>query len=137
MARKNKFALRRDLKDTTRDLATLNRELASQMILLASQTGDCKPLIQAVKALRQAEDIYTLKAMPKENAEVQRALGDTLLTLGRAQNDLDALLSAVHAYRAAITFASMIGDESMRRNLKKNYAHARDLLSNLQGQSAA
>lgn len=137
MARKNKLAVKRKLKNVTQDLAALNRELASQMVLLASQTGDTAPLIQAVKALRQAEDIYTLQSMPEDNLEVQKALGDTLLTLGRAQNDIDALCSAAESYRAAITLASMVGDHKLRRTLKRSLAHAENLRLNLLGLQAA
>jgi hypothetical protein len=137
MVLKNKLAMKRRLKNVTQDLAELNLELASQMVLLASQTGDTDPLIQAVKALRQAEDIYTLQSMPQGNLEVQQALGDTLLTLGRAQNDIKALMSAADAYRAAITLASMVGDHKLRRALKRNLGHADALRQNLQGRQAA
>lgn len=129
--------MKRKLKTVTQDLAALNQELASQMVLLASQTGDVAPLIQAVKALRKAEDIYTLQSMPRENLEVQKALGDTLLTLGRAQDDIEALTSAIESYRAAITLASMLGDETIRRILKQNLGHAKNLRLNLQGLQAA
>ncbi len=124
----NKLALKRDLKKTNNALAQLNRELASQMVLLASQTGDTGPLIQAVSALRSAERLYSIDSTPRENAEVQQALADTLLTIGRTDHDTEALQHAVEAYRGAITIASLIGDESMRRDLKKNYSTAKALL---------
>lgn len=127
MAR-TKLDLKRDLKETNNALAFLNRELASQMVLLASQTGDMQPLIQAVSALRSAEKLYSIDSSPHENAEVQQALADTLLTLGRANHDEEALRHAVEAYRGAITLASLIGDNKMRRDLKKNYNIARTLL---------
>ena len=124
----NKLALKRDLKKTNNALAQLNRELASQMVLLASQTGDTAPLIQAVSALRSAEKLYSIDNTPRENAEVQQDLADTLLTIGRTNNDTEALQHAVEAYRGAITIASLIGDEAMRRDLKKNYGIAKALL---------
>ena len=124
----NKLALKRDLKKTNNALAQLNRELASQMVLLASQTGDTGPLIQAVSALRSAEKLYSIDSTPRENAEVQQALADTLLTIGRTNHDTEALQHAVEAYRGAITLASLIGDEAMRRDLKKNYGTAKALL---------
>lgn len=110
----------------------LNRELAAQMILLASQTGDTKPLVQAVEALRAADEHYSADATPRENAEVRQALADTLLTLGRANGDFNALRHAVSAYRDAITLASMLGDQRLRKALKRNYA----LACNLLGQGA-
>ncbi len=127
MAR-NKLDLKRQLKKTNNQLAALNRELAGQMVLLASQTGDTAPLIQAVTALRSAEELYSVETTPRENAEVQQALADTLLKLGRANHDTVALENAVKAYRGAITIASMLGDDKMRRELKKNYSLARALL---------
>ena len=126
--RQSALNLKRSLKKTNNKLAILNRELASQMVLLASQTGDTEPLIQAVKALRSAKDLYSIDSAPRETAEVQQALADTLLKLGRAQHDTVALQNAVEAYRAAITIASMMGDEKMRKELKKNYGLARNLL---------
>ena len=128
MVNRKELALKRDLKSVTQELAGLNRELASQTILLASQTGETAPLIEAVTALRNAQELYSLDAAPRENAEVQQALGDTLLTLGRANDDIEALKASIEAYRGAITLASMLGDEPMRRSLKKNYARARNLL---------
>ena len=124
----NKFELKRSLKKTNNQLARLNRELAGQMALLASQTGDTAPLIQAVKALRSAQELYSIDNSPRENAEVQQALGDTLLKLGRANHDTEALGNAVEAYRGAITIASLIGDEAMRKELKKSYGLARALM---------
>jgi len=109
--------LKRSLKKTNNELARLNRELASQMAL-----------IQAVKALRSANELYSVDTAPRETAEVQQALADTLLKLGRAQHDTVALENAVDAYRAAITIASMLGDDKMRKALKKNYGLARNLL---------
>lgn len=126
--KKTKLDLKRRLKKTNNELAKLNRELAGQMVMLASQTGDTEPLINAVKALRSAQALYSIDNMPRENAEVQQALADTLLKLGRANNDTKAIESAVKAYRGAITIASLLGDEPMRKALKKNYGLARALL---------
>jgi len=126
--KRNKLDLKRSLKKTNKKLAKLNLELSGQMILLASQTGDTAPLIQAVTALRNAQELYSAETTPRENAEVQQALGDTLLKLGRANHDTEALSHAVEAYRGAITIASLLGDEPMRKELKKNYGLARSLL---------
>ena len=48
--------LRRDFKEATQELVVLNRELASQLILLSSQTGDPTPLIAAVNTLRSGPE---------------------------------------------------------------------------------
>ncbi len=121
--------LKSKLKAVTQELAVLNVELAEQMVFLAAQTGDSAPLIGAVEALRKAEDIYSLKSMPRRKAAVQKSLGDTLLSLGREHNDFAALEAAVQAYRSAITLASLLGDEVLRQELKHNYASARRLLA--------
>lgn len=128
MSKATKSDLQQEYRQTTRELAGLNRELASQMILLASQTGDTKPLVHAIEALRAADDLYASEATPRENAEVRQALADTLLTLGRANEDATALEHAIIAYRDAITLASLLGDQRLRRSLKRNYGLAKNLL---------
>lgn len=128
---RTKTNLKKDYKKTTKELATLNRELAAQMILLASQTGDVDPLVHAVAALRAADEIYSKDASPRENAEVRQALADTLLTLGRANSDTGALEHAITAYRDAITLASLLGDQKLRKALKRNYGTARNLMDQL------
>lgn len=125
---RSELDLRRDLEKTNNALAILNRELAEQMVLLASQTGDTAPLIQAVSALRTAQRLYSVENTPRETAEVQQALADTLLKLGRANNDSEALQHAVEAYRGAITLASLLGDAELRKDLKQNYGLAKVLL---------
>ena len=125
---KSKFMLKREHQQVTRNLAELNRELATKMILLASQTGDTKPLIKAVDALQKADNYFSAESTPRETAEVRQALADTLYTLGKSKNDVKALQRAVEAYRSAITLASMLGDHDMRARLKKNYGLARNLL---------
>ena len=130
MGERKELDLKRDLKAVTSELAQLNRELANQTILLASQTGNSAPLIEAVDALRSAQELYSVETAPRENAEVQQALADTLLTLAREKDDLKALMASIDAYRGAITLASMLGDEVMRQDLRKNYARARNLLGN-------
>lgn len=128
MITRTKTRLKKDYKNTTRELAKLNRELAAQMILLASQTGDTAPLIHAVEALRAADELYSGDATPRENVEIRQAIADTLLTLGRANNDVKALENAIIAYRDAITLASLLGDQRLRKSLKRNYATTRNLL---------
>lgn len=124
-----KLDLKREHRKATRQLADLNRELASKMILLASQTGDTAPLIQAVDALQRADELFSSDNTPRETAEIRQALAETLYTIGKAQNDVDALQRSVDAYRSAITLASMLGDDAMRTNLKKGYGKVRKLLA--------
>ncbi len=131
MASRKKFELKRDHRKNTQELVKLNRELAAKMILLASQTGDTAPLIQAVDALQKADELFSSETTPRETAEIRQALADTLYTLGKAQNDVDALARSVEAYRSAITLASLLGDNKMRMSLKSNYSKARALLTKL------
>ncbi|MGJ8563429.1 MAG: hypothetical protein ACSHXY_07745 [Alphaproteobacteria bacterium] len=129
MLGRTKLGLRRDYKQTTQELSLLNRELAAQMILLASQTGETGPLIQAVEALREANEYYSQGATPREKAVIRQTLADTLLTLGQANQDVEALSHAIDAYRDAITLASLLGDQNLRKALKRNYGLARNLLA--------
>ncbi len=129
MTTQKKVTLEQNYQKATQELATLNRELAAQMVLLASQTGDTEPLIAAVGALREADELYSQDATPRENAEIRQALADTLLTLGRANEDAVALEHAIAAYRDAITLASMLGDQKLRTELKRQYKQALELAS--------
>lgn len=129
MPLRKKLDLSREFRKTTRQLAELNRDLAAKMILLASQTGDATPLIEAVDALQKADEYFSSDAPPREVAEIRQALAETLYTLGKAQDDRDALERSIEAYRSAITLASLLGDDKMRQTLKANYAKAKALLA--------
>lgn len=113
--------LSRKLDAVTRQLAGLNRELASQLISLSAQTGDTQPLVNAVQALRKVQAHYAEGHAPRENAEVNEALADTLAKLGRARGDRSALEHSVLAYRSAITLSSLLGDDAWRRDLRLKY----------------
>ncbi len=120
--------LKREFKSVTGQLVSLNRELAENMIFLAEQTGEIRPLIKALNALHSARRSFTIESTPRENAEIQQLMGDTLLKIGRKTDDVRCLEHAIKAYRGAITLASMLGDEKMRRQLKRDYSLARNLL---------
>lgn len=120
--------IRRDLIETNTQLATLNRELAGRLIDLASHTGDVQPIIDAVKSLSTANALYSQKATPKSHGELQMALGDILLKIGRDEGRKDALEHAAIAYRGAITVASLLGERQLRSAAKKNYAVTQNLL---------
>jgi len=128
---RKKLDLKREYKKTTRQLADLNRELAAKMILLASQTGDTAPLIQAVDALQKADELFSIDSTPREVAEIRQALAETLFTLGKAQDDREALERSIEAYRSAITLASLLSDDKMRTTLKRNYGKAKKKLAEM------
>lgn len=129
VAGRKKLDLKREHRKSTRQLAVLNRDLAAKMILLASQTGDTSPLIQAVDALQKADELFSTESTPRELVEIRQALAETLHMLGKTQDDVEALEKSIESYRSAITLASLLGDDKMRNDLKKNYAKARDLLA--------
>lgn len=129
MAARNKLDLKRDLRNVSHELVGLNRQLASKMIVLASQTGDTEPLFQAVEALKAGQEIYPADGAPRENAKIYQSLADALLRLGRANGDIVAIETSISVYRSAISLASMLGDEKMRKALKHNYLTARNILS--------
>jgi len=125
MAKRGILDLRRNHREATVDLARLNREMALKMIVLASETGEKKPLIDAVKSLRKADELYQQDTTPIENAEINKKLGDVLLGVGKNEDDMEALDYAILAYRSAITLASLLGAEGLREDARKNYSLAK------------
>lgn len=125
MANSGIFDLRRNHREATVDLARLNREMAIQMIMLASETGEKKPLIDAVISLRRAEQLFEQETTPIENAEIHKKLGDVLLGIGKNEDDMEALDYAILAYRSAITLASLLGAEDLREDARQNYSLAK------------
>ena len=119
------FDVRRNHREATVDLARLNREMAIQMIVLASETGEKKPLIDAVISLRKADELYQQETTPIENAEIHKKLGDVLLSIGKNEDDMEALDYSILAYRSAITLASLLGADGLRQSARENYALAK------------
>ena len=120
--------LRRDLRETNAQLAILNRELAEKSIALSARTGEVQPLLDAVKSLATAGELYTQDKTPVSHGKIQKSLGDTLLKIGKTENNTEALEHAAIAYRGAITVASMLGETRLRTAAKKNYALTLNLL---------
>lgn len=117
----NKFLLRQQDKTVVKELAELNREMALRMIMLACETGDVEPLIDAVQAMQATEELYTQNTTPIENAHIQKKLGDVLLSVGKNEVDIRALEHAILAYRSAITIASMLGANDLRAEVRASY----------------
>ncbi|PHR59348.1 MAG: hypothetical protein COA43_09450 [Robiginitomaculum sp.] len=124
MPKFNKLFLRQKQKEATEELADLNREMALKMIVLACDTGDIDPLIDAVQAMRSTEELYSQSSTPIENAHIQKKLGDVLLSVGKNEVDMRALEHAILAYRSAITIASLLGAEGLREDIRINYKEA-------------
>jgi len=121
-----------ELANTDARLALMNAELAAKMVQLAGQTDDLAPLKQAEQALSAARNYYTFETTPVEIGMVQAALGDMLLTLGRKQSDKQAMSRARDAYRAAITLASLHGDDALRDDLRDKVNLAESLMGHRQ-----
>lgn len=117
-----------DLRNTDRELGQLNWQLAQELVTLATQSRDPEPLIQAVEALRSAKRYYTFEDAPREHALIQQAIANTLLKLGKKTRDRDMLTTARDAYRGAITLASLLSDEKLREDLRKDYKTTLSLL---------
>ncbi len=124
MATVNKLTLRREHKSATVELTALNREMALRMITLANETGEILPLIEAVEAMRTAEEFYSPDTAQIEDARVQKKLGDVLLNIGKNEEDMCAIDAAISAYRGAITISSMLGAQNLRAETRKSYALA-------------
>jgi len=107
-----------ELATTDARLALLKVQLAAQMIKLAEQTDDLSHLFQAEEVLAASRKNYTFEKTPIEICMVQVALGNCFFRLGREKADKSALTSAREAYRAAITVASVYGDDKQRDALR-------------------
>lgn len=132
----SRSALEARLRQVSRDLVTLNRELASQMILLSEQTDDPALLMKAVEALRKVQVSVSGGDDPRETADVHHALARALYALGRRRGDREALSASIDAFRAAITLASLLGDDDLRLDIRAEYDIARASLSNAPKMSA-
>ena len=122
---------RRELKTASRQLAKLNRELAMQMIVLASQTGDVNALVQSAQMLRDSRDRFGPDTTPLENAEIHLILAATLHQIARTKGDSDVLDNAIIEYRHAITLASVTNNEALRARIRKDYNRAQELSRNM------
>ena len=125
---RNKRRLGQELAETDSRIAVLKIELAAKMIKLAAQTDDLAPLKQAEEALSSARNYYTFETIPLEVGLVHIALGDMLMRLGTEKSNKGAIASALESYRAAITLASVHGDDNQRLILRKKAKKAESLL---------
>ncbi|MEP6342519.1 MAG: hypothetical protein ABJ275_04320 [Maricaulaceae bacterium] len=122
---------RRDLKIVSQDLSRLNRELATQMIILASQTGDVDALIQSAEMLRKSQVQYGTENTSQETAEAHMILASTLHKIAKVNQDAGILEQAISEYRLAITLASVTNHEALRIRLRQDYKSARELARDL------
>jgi len=128
LRRSRKDKLKSKLANTDARLALTNVQLAAQMVKLAGQTHDLAPLDQAEEALAAARTYYTFENTPVEVGMVQAALGEMFLKLGQAKSDKAAIARAKPAFRAAITLASLHGNERQRQDLRTKVKTVESLL---------
>lgn len=122
------FELKRELKTVTSELTTLNYELAVRLLTLSIETEDVAPLYEAVDALSKTQGLYSVETMSHDYVDVHKQVADGLLAFGRESDDPVTLEYAIKAYRSAITLASLLSDDRLRKTAKRNYALASELL---------
>lgn len=122
---------RRDLKAVSKDLSRLNRELATQMIILASETNDVHALVQSAEMLRKSQERFGPDNTAQESAEVHMILASTLHKIAKANQDIDVLEQAISEYRLAITLASVTNYDALRTRLRHDYKRARELMRDM------
>ena len=128
LRRKKTSKLENELVKTDARLALMKAQLAAEMVQLAGQTSDIAPLKQAEEAISAARNYYTFETTPVEIGLVQVALGDMLTKLGREKSDKSAFPRAKTAYRAAITLASLHGDDTLRAELRTKVKRVESLM---------
>ncbi len=128
LKRKKAKKLETKLVSADTRLALMKAQLAAEMVKLAGQTQDLAPLTEAEEAISAARNHYSFENTPTEIGLVQIALGDMLVKLGRAKSDKTAFARARTAYRAAITLASLHGDDALRDELRAKVKLVESLL---------
>jgi len=115
---KTKEILVEEIDQTDAKLALLKVQLAAQMIRLARQSDDLEPLKKAEAALAEAREFYAADECPLEILIVHQAMAETCLSLARKRQSKSAILQAKLYFRAAITLASMLGEDKMRADMR-------------------
>ncbi|MEE9272455.1 MAG: hypothetical protein V3U57_04215 [Robiginitomaculum sp.] len=118
--------MKRKHKEVTISLANLNRELALELLVKANHTGGIEHLIEAVHALNKSHEYYRLETTQIETAEIQKKIGDLLLSVGKSEQNMRALDYAIIAYKSAITISSLLDVQPLRNEARTNYGLARN-----------
>jgi len=116
------------LHETNSDIAQAKFELVRQFITLARQENEAKHLDEALGVLSGMNKSHSMESTMRSHVELQSAVAETFLDIGREEKNRLTLEKAKHAYRAAITLASILGDDSLRENLRQNYRITLSLL---------
>ena len=119
-ARKRK-ALTKQLNNTNQELSQAKYDLIEEYVSLARQEMNLAPLNTALEVLASINVNPALGHSAHTHVSLQSEVAKTFMQIGRKTNNRLALEKSKHAYRAAITLSSVIGDEALREDLRENY----------------
>jgi len=120
--------LSRELRVTHVEITNAKFELVREYISLARQTNDAAHLDDALGVLSKMNRSFSMESAVFEHVELQSNVAEAYLRIGRKTNNKLTLEKAKHAYRAAITLASLTGDDALREELRQNYRITLSLL---------
>jgi len=116
------------LSATNSDIVETRFELVRKYIALARAENDAAHLDDALGVLSDMNKSHSMESALRVHVELQSQVAETFLRIGRSKSNRLTLEKAKHAYRAAITLASITGDDPVRENLRQNYRITLSLL---------
>ena len=122
------FDLSAELRSTNSEIAQAKFELVRGYISLARQENNAAHLDDALGVLSDMNKTHSIESAMRVHVELQSEVAETFLRIGREKSNRLTLEKAKHAYRAAITLASITGDDRLRENLRQNYRMTLSLL---------
>jgi len=120
--------LSEQLQATHVEITQVKFDLVREYITLARQENDAVHLDEALHVLSTMNKYFSLESTVLEHVELQSAVAEAFLRIGRKTENRLTLEKAKHAYRAAITLASITGDDRLREELRQNYRITLSLL---------
>ena len=123
-----KANLSAQLQETNDDLVQVKTDLVRQYITLATHEVDAAHLNAALDVLSAINKSHSLDSIALAHVELQSEVALAFLYIGRKTNNKLTLEKAKHAFRAAITLASITGNDKLREELRQNYRLTLSLL---------
>ena len=120
--------LSEQLQATHVEITQVKFDLVREYITLARQENDAVHLDEALHVLSTMNKYFSLESTVLEHVELQSAVAEAFLRIARKTENRLTLEKAKHAYRAAITLASITGDDRLREELRQNYRITLSLL---------
>ncbi|MEP1230006.1 MAG: hypothetical protein ABJG88_04970 [Litorimonas sp.] len=120
--------LSKDLKATYMEINQAKFDLVREYVSLAEKENQAEHLDAALGVLSAMNKSFSMESAMAEHVELQSSVAEMYMRLGRTANNRLTLEKAKHAYRAAITLASVTGDEALREELRQNYRITLSLL---------